>query len=149
MSSVISRELLFYSAVFAKVRFMWKTWPKNLTTHTTAKFQDIKLWMHISQLKKSPPDIWFCINPGNLKIKLTGKRSNWHGGRLLPSKTLGQKCFFPFSFPFQTIFLLMLHHKDVLNIFHHFFLSWVEKKIQLFTYLRPLQRKVIHPPTDC
>lgn len=78
--------------------------------------------MHISQLKKSLPDIWLCINPRDLKIKFTGKRSNWHGGRLLTSKTLGQKCFSSFSFLFLTTFLLILHNKGLLNLSTIFFI---------------------------
>ena len=44
-----------------------------LTTDTTAKLQGVKTWIHILQLKRTPPVAWSCANTGELKIKLTMK----------------------------------------------------------------------------
>lgn len=45
--------------------------PILLTTQMAANLQGLEPWTCISQLKNSPPDIWSCIDTGDLQIKLT------------------------------------------------------------------------------
>lgn len=59
---------------------------KDFTSDNVVKLKGVESWVHISQLKKTPPGTWLCVNAGDLKIKLTRERSNQHGGRLLPPK---------------------------------------------------------------
>lgn len=40
-----------------------------------ANLQGLEPWLHVSQLKKAPPDIWSFTNTGDLK-------SNWPGGEV-------------------------------------------------------------------
>ena len=90
----VTGSYFFYSDAFTKVRFMKRTLPSTLNHWHCCWLQDFKTWVNISQLKKVPPDIWCSINAGDLKIKLTRKRSSWHRGTLLPPKMLHQQCFF-------------------------------------------------------
>lgn len=53
-------------------------------TYTAAKLQDVKFWVHISQLTRALLDIWSCVNAGDLKIKLTRKTSNTEVDCFLP-----------------------------------------------------------------
>ena len=51
-------QLLFYSDAFLIVKFIDKMLQVHLSPCTLARLQDIKSWMHISQLQKAFPDIW-------------------------------------------------------------------------------------------
>ena len=134
-SSVIYRQLLFYSDAFLRVKFIEKMLQVHLTPCSLARLQDIKPWMHISQLQKAFPDIWSWANAGGLKIKLTSKRNNQYQGRLLPPEGSDWECFFIFLLPSLTIYGPC---------------SGIIRKIMLaFIYLRSLQKWVIQPPNNC
>ena len=65
----------------------------------SARLQDIKSWVHISQLQKAFPDIWSWANAEDLKIKLTSKRDSQYQGKLLPPEGSDWECFFTFLLP--------------------------------------------------
>lgn len=92
----------------------WDSWKGPyqvlLTTDTAIDLEGVKPLVHILQLKKAPPDIWFCKTVEDLKIKLTRKRQSQYLGRLLLSKTSeqeDQECFFTFLLPFDHPFLIL------------------------------------------
>ena len=125
----IYRQLLFYSDAFVK----WESWKGPyqvlLTTDTNTKLQAIKIWVHISQLKKVSPDIWSSVNARDIKIKLMRKMSSWLEGRLLSPKTSDQECFFPFLLTSLTILYLILTPWRSLWFFcPPFALHWLGRK---------------------
>lgn len=71
------------------------------------KLWSVKTLLHITQPKKIPSDIWSCAD-GDLKIKLTRKRSSQHQDGLLPPKMSSEECLFPFLLFCLTIFFLIL-----------------------------------------
>ena len=70
------RLLLFYSDALQQSDSRKGCYQALLITDTPVKLQGVEPWVHISQLKKALPDIWSCANTGDLKIKLTRKRSS-------------------------------------------------------------------------
>ena len=74
-SFVIYRQLLFYSDVFGEVRLRERNLPSAPDTDTAMKLEGTEPWVHISQLRKVPPDIWSYANAGDLHTTLTRKRS--------------------------------------------------------------------------
>lgn len=54
----------------------WGSWSGpyllQLTTDIIAKFQGAEPWVHTSQIKKAPPDIWYYINAGAAKSNSLG-----------------------------------------------------------------------------
>lgn len=116
-------QLLFYSEALTKVGFMERTLPSTLGHwHSCA-----------------PPAIWSCASAaGDLKIKSTGKRSSWHGGRPLPpcSQIKAWKShFFPGSFPLWP-FSSLIRWRSVKCFYPSFALIWPGDIMLLFTYLQ-------------
>lgn len=76
----------------------WDSWEVTyqvlLATDTAAKIEDTDFWVQISQLKKAPPDIWFCADGRDLQVKLIRKRSSRYQGRLLPLQMLDRDFIF-------------------------------------------------------
>lgn len=120
----------------------WDLWKRSyqvlLTTDSAAYFTTEESY------------IWYLVNTGDLKIKLTRKRSNQYKGRQLPFKILNQEQFFPFLLPSLTILFLILELFKYLCLFSSSFALLCHEKIILsFTYLRPLQSRLTQPPNNC
>ena len=102
---------------------LWKApYKRLLTTNTTAKLQGVEPWLCISQLKRAPPDIWSCANVGDRQIKLTRKKSSWHGGLLFPPKMPDQD------------FMLQLKMKPLLLLFLSVSLALFWKYVIIHTF---------------
>lgn len=118
--------------------------------NTTAKFQGVEIWVHVSQLKRAPADILSCANVGDFKIKLTRKRSSCHQGRLLPLRCWIKNISFdsPFSFchPFSNYYTV----KGFVILLFTFYLSLAWKDNAIF-HLSQATAKwvVIQTPNDC
>lgn len=125
---------------------MQRTLPTTLTTDTTVKLQGVKTWVHISQLKKILPHIWFCANAGVLKLCFTWTGNNEQQDRWLPSLPSDQEYLFPFLLPSLTI----PSQIPIIKIFRilpsTFYLLLSEKIISLFLQVRSFQRGLIQPP---
>ena len=80
------RLLLFYSDALQRSDSRKGCYQVLLITDTPVKLQGVEPWVHISHLKKALPDIWSCANTGDLKIKLTRKRSSQLQVGLLPPR---------------------------------------------------------------
>lgn len=77
---------------------------------TAAKLQGVKIWSHISQLKKpkkAPLNIGSGINTGDLKINLTMEEIADIEVHWFPPKILDQEHFFSFLIPSLTILFLI------------------------------------------
>lgn len=144
------RQLLFYFGASAKVSFMKRTLQVLLTTDTAAKLQGLKLWAY-SQMNKAPLAIWYYGIAGDLK-------SVWLGREVLDIKV---DCFLPRCqikrmktisflsyFPLTMLLLIFIQWRSLWFFCPYSSLFWPEKIMPWFTYLRPLQRQIIQPPTD-
>lgn len=65
---------------------------------------------HVSQLEKTPYNIWSCTDPGDFWVKPTKKRS-WHHCRLLPPKMPGQDFILQLNMNLPSLFTLALNRK--------------------------------------
>lgn len=139
-SFVTYRKVLFHSDAFAKVRFL--EW---ILLRTLDHWQHCQI-MHISQLKKLFPDIWSCINTGDLKIKLTRKRNSQHWGRLLlPFKMLDRERSFLSSWP---SFSWFLHHEGLYDSLSTFLLALAWRDNAGVDVSWATAKRIIQPPPD-
>ena len=75
--------------------------------------------MCLSQLKRAPPDIWFCTNGGELAIKLPRLRGYWHHevDCLLPGHCNQQESWSLWLSSWNTLSpLYLLHHSSFLLV---------------------------------
>lgn len=76
------------------------TVPVVPTTQMAVWLQGLEPWMHISRLKKTPPDTWCCTNVGDLEPNWGGRIANIQVNCLCPRWWVNSliKVWDPFSF---------------------------------------------------
>lgn len=140
---------MFYSDVFAKVRFTERALPCTLDR-----------WHHCQITNHQTLGVFY--NWGRLHLTsgpvqvLKSSKSNWlerevHQGGLFCPKTPDEEEHLG-SIPFSLsdhLFLMLTPCRSSWFFCSLFSLPWPEKVIPFFLYLRQLQKRVIKPPMKC